>query len=649
MRMAAKIAEARWPEPDVTTCGHDGTVFPSTHGMQNQPEPAREYEAIAAPRDVPFPGTIFLQVDATDTERAIFQVRELIPVSQPGRLTLLYPKWLPGYHSPEGAISLLAGLEISAGGRSIEWRRDEVEVHAFHVEVPQGVERLELSFQFVSPTSPLQGRVVVTPDVGNLEWYAVLLYPAGYYARQIQVQATLTLPEEWELACALQSSSRDGATRSFEPVPLDVLVDSPVLAGRYFRSIELDERGEVRLNVVADRADLLPTKPEHIEPHRALVAQADKLFGARHFDRFEFLVALSDELGGIGVEHHRSCEIGTAADYFSGWENNAGLRDVMAHEYTHSWNGKYRRGADSWTANFDRPIRNSLMWVYEGQTQYWGNVLSARSGLWTREQALDAIARTAAIYENRAGRRWRPISDTTRDPVIASRKPLPWVSWQRSEDYYSEGQLIWLEIDTLIRELSGDERSLDNFARAFFGGDDGSYRTSTYDFDEVVSTLESIASYDWAGYLREKLEQRQPDAPLEGLGRGGYRLVYRDTPNAFAQQSDNLLQVRCLRFSIGVSVGDNGRLHEVLWDSPAFHAGLTAGADVLAVNGRAYSGAEIEQAVIAAQDGAPLELLVKKGKRLRLVPLAYRDGLRYPRLEPIEGARRRLDEIFAPR
>ncbi len=323
----------------------------------------------------------------------------------------------------------------------------------------------------------------------------------------------------------------------------------------------------------------------------------------------------------------------------------------MAHEYTHAWNGKFRRGADSWTPTFDRPIRNSLMWVYEGMTQYWGNILSTRSGLWTFDQALESLALTAAIYENRAGRRWRSMSDTTRDPIIASRAPQPWLSWQRSEDYYSEGQLMWLDVDTRIRELSGDTRSLDTFAARFFGTSiDGSFVTSTYDFDEIVRTLDSVASFDWAAFLREKLE-------ISGLrSRAGRHRAWRlqagvpqDTPVRSGSTPDRLFDVLSLLFSIGLNVGSDGRVREVLWEGPAFDAGVTAGAQILAVNGRGYNADELKQAVVDAEGGSLIELVVKSGSGVRSAIIRYHDGLRHPHLEPIPGTRARLAEIYAPK
>jgi predicted metalloprotease with PDZ domain len=616
--------------------------------MSQLPQPRPEHAALEAPKDADFPGTIVLTVDATDLERGIFRAHELIAVPAPGRLTLLYPKWLPGYHAPQSPIAFFAGLAITADGTRLPWVRDELEVYAFHLDVPPGVEKLECTFQFVSPTSPAQGRIAVTADMLNLQWNTLVLYPAGHFSRRIRVAAGVKLPHGWGYGCALEGSPSEDRVTRFKPVSLDVLVDSPLFTGRHYRCIDLEHGGLVRLNIVADRADLLEATEEQIAPHRELVVQADKLFGPRPFDHYDFLVALSDELGEIGCEHHRSTEIKTSADYFTKWDARAPSRDVMAHEYTHAWNGKYRRGADSWTPSFDRPIRNSLMWVYEGQTQYWGNILSTRSGLWTLQQALDSLARTAATYENRAGRRWRPMSDTTRDPIIASRGPLPWLSWQRSEDYYSEGQLMWLDVDTRIREQSGDTRSLDDFARRFFGqAGGGSAPTLTYDFDEVVQTLDAVMSYDWATFLNDKVQRTPAGSVLAGIERGGYRLVYRNTPSAFDLDADRMFDVESLRFSIGLTVGADGKLKEVLWESPAFDAGLTTGSQLIAVNGRGYSPDELKQAVISAASGAALELLIKRGKHHCLTTIDYQGGLRYPHLEPMPGARRRLDEIYA--
>jgi predicted metalloprotease with PDZ domain len=606
------------------------------------PEPP----GVPEPEDKPYVGTIRLFVDATDLHRRIYRVREIIPVAGAGPMLLIYPKWLPGFHAPQAPIELFAGLEVHAGDELLVWKRHPVTVNAFQIEVPTGVTEIEARFQFLSPTDPEQGRVIVSPDMLMLQWNSVLLYPARHFARRIQVEPTLQLPEEWQWACALEAAEAHGSTIRFHPVPLDVLVDSPVLAGRHFLRVPLDD--QVTLNLAADRPDLLPQDEAQIEPHRAVVLEADALFGTRHFDRFEMLMALSDELTAVGIEHHQSCEAVSIPNYFTDWETTFARRDTIPHEYVHSWNGKHRRGADSWQPCFEKPIRNSLMWVYEGLTEYWSRVLAARSGLWTEAQARESLATTAATFLLRPGSRWRPLIDTTRDPIIAARSPLPWKSWQRSEDYYPEGALVWLDVDTLLRELSGDTRSLDHFARAFFGPDANGEATNTYFFQDVVDGLEAIASYDWQALFERHLTERHEDAPVAGLERGGYRLVFRSEPSSFATSSEAVFGTIDHNFSVGFSVDSDGQLKDVLWEGPAFDAGLTTGSSIIAVAGRGFDLGVLTEAIGATADGTPLELTVKNGQHVRTVTLDYAGGLRHPNLERIAGVRPRIDEILAP-
>ncbi|MDB5689292.1 MAG: peptidase [Sphingomonas bacterium] len=602
--------------------------------------------AIPEPLDLPYCGRLHVQVDATDLTRRIYQVRETIPVAGPGPLILLYPKWLPGYHAPQAPIELFAGLVVTAAGEEIDWTRHPVTVNAFQLEVPDGVTEIEARFQFLSPTAPDQGRVIAATNLFSLQWNTVLLYPAGHYARQIEVEAELKVPEGFAVACALSSERTDDGRFRFEATRLDVLVDSPVFAGRYARQVEID--GQVRLNLFADRPEWLDAAPEQIEAHAEVVRQCDRLFRSRHFDRFEMLVALSDELTGAGIEHHRSFEAVSIPDYFTGWDKTFARRDTVPHEYVHSWNGKHRRGAGSWSPCFEEPIRNDLMWVYEGQTQYWCQLLCARSGLWTAAQTREALAQTAATYDMRPGSRWRPILDTTRDPIIAARAALPWTSWQRSEDYYSEGALIWLDVDTRIRELSGDERSLDDFASAFFGRNDGDWSTDTYVFDDVIDTLGAIAPFDWKGFFVDQLQAKRRGTPLGGIARGGYRLVYRDEPTSFLTSSETVFGTINHTFSLGLVLAKSGKISDVLWDGPAFAAGLTVGASVLGVNGRTFSADSLKQAIRDGREGSPIELLIKRGSEVGPVTIRYDGGLRYPHLERVEGVRPRLDEILAP-
>jgi predicted metalloprotease with PDZ domain len=493
----------------------------------------------------------------------------------------------------------------------------------------------------------------MTPEMLNLQWFSVALYPAGYFARRIPIDASVRLPDGWKFGTALEVASTAGGVTRFKQVPFETLIDSPMFAGRYFRQIDLDPTGPapVRMDIVADRPELLDATPDQIARHRELVQQAYKLYGSHHYDHYDFLVAFTDRMGGIGVEHHRSSEDGTIPGYFTDWATTQSARDLLPHEYTHSWNGKFRRPADLWTPNYNVPMRGSLLWVYEGQTQYWGFVLAGRSGLLSKQDALDALAATAATYENRVGRQWRPVEDTTNDPIVASRRPAPWTSWQRSEDYYSEGQLVWLDADTLIREKTGGKKSLDDFAKAFFGVDNGSYVPLTYDFDTVVKTLNGVVENDWASFLKTRVEGLSEHAPLDGLTRGGYKLVYTDTPTDYFKTSETKGKITNLSYSLGFTVGAGGVLSAVNWDTPAFKAGLTAGDTLVAVNGTTYSDDLLKDAIKAAAkaDGPLVELLIKDGERYRTVKIDYRGGLRYPRLERIEGTPARLDDILAAR
>jgi predicted metalloprotease with PDZ domain len=586
-------------------------------------------------------------VNARDVQRGIFSVRETLSVPGPGPLTLLYPEWLPGYHAPKAPLEFLAGLRLRRCGQVLHWQRDQVAVHAFHVDVPDGDGPLEIEFQLLCPTAKEQGEVGVSDRLLNLKWNSVLLYPAGYAARQIGVRPQVELPDAWEFACALELLQRNGPLVTFATAPLDVVVDSPLLAGKHCRRYALDP--QVMLNVFADRPQQAEVGKQPIECLRKLVKQADRLFGARQFPNYQFLVAASDELSALGVEHHQCAEIVFAGDFFVDWQGTRSKNEILAHEYIHSWNGKFTRGHDSCTETFDQPIRSSLLWVYEGLTQYWGQVLSARSGWWNAQTLREALALTAARCANMAGRRWRPLEDTTRDPIIAARKTLPWESWQRNQDYYTDGQLIWLEVDALLRELTGEEKSLDDFARNFFGVPNKGHRTLPYDFEDLVTELAAIAAHDWKGFFTSRLKTLDPAAPLNGLAKSGYELVYRDEPSDFHRAADELEDMLDLTFSIGLSVKKTGKIKEVIWDSPAFHAGATAGVEIIAVNGRAFSLAELQEAVREAGEKGVVRLSVKKLQHLEEVEILYAGGHRYPHLVRREGTVGRLDDILAAR
>jgi predicted metalloprotease with PDZ domain len=623
------------------------TVF----AANSTPQPVPVVDTIPAARDIPYPGTMTVKVDATDLDRAIFRVEQTIPVAVAGRMTLLVPQWLPGNHAPRGQIEKIAGLTFMAGGKVIPWTRDTGDVFAFHIDVPVGARTVEARFQFLSATAPDQGRIVVTQEMMNLQWESVSLYPAGYFTRQIPVTAIVTWPKGWQAATALRPIRTEGDTVTYGTVSYDVLQDSPVFAGKYFRRDDLGNG--VSLATVADDPKELVVSDDVLSKHRNMVTQTLKLFGAKHYDHYDFLHAITDRMGGIGLEHHRSSENQNDPGYFTDWAGSLVDHNLLPHEFVHSWNGKFRRGADLWTPDFKTPMRNSLLWVYEGQTQFWGTVIEARSGMSSKADVLDKIAGIAAQLDTLPGRQWRALQDTTNDPIISARRPKGWASWQRSEDYYNESMLIWIEADAVIREGTGGAKGMDDFARAFFGINDGDWGQVTYTFDDVVKTLNGVMPYDWSGFLRTRLDRTggsdKAGAPLAGFTKSGYRLIYTDTPTNFMKAAMKSSKTLSLTYSLGLTMS-KAKISAVVWDSPAFKAGLTTGQEIVAVNGVPYSDDAIKAAITAAKGGKdPIRLTLKTETRVRDVAVQWNGGLRYPRFEKVpEAADGPLDRLLAP-
>ncbi len=617
--------------------------------LNSKPEAIAKIDQIPPARDVAYPGTIQLTVDASDVTRAIFKIHEHVPVTGAGDLVMLYPKWIPGAHSPSGAINKIAGFYVSANGAPLKWVRDNLDVYAFHIAVPAGVNAVDVDFQYLTPTAPNQGRIVATPDLSSIQWISNSMYPAGYYVRDIPIQASVIVPSGWKVATALRPSTVSATRVDYPTTSYEILMDSPLIAGAHFRAFPLSP--DVTLDVIADNDQELAATPDEIAAHRRLVEQAVKAFGAQHYDHYDFLLTISNYLGGNGLEHHRSSEDGTQRGYFTDWKNVLRDRNLLPHEFTHSWNGKFRRAADLWTPDFRTPMQDSMLWVYEGQTQFWGYVLGARSGMLSKQDTLDAIAATAATYSvGTPGRVWRPLIDTTNDPIIAQRAPQPWRSWQRSEDYYSEGQLIWLDVDRIIRVQSGGKRSIDDFAKLFFGVRDRDYGELTYTLDDIVRTLNEVQPYDWRGYLQRKVYDLAPEAPLEGITKGGYNLIYTPEPTDWIKSADKKGKNSDLTYSGGFVVGNDGKVSSVLWDSPAFNAGITIGTTLVAVNGRTFDSDQLKQAIKDAANGGPAPaLLIHDGEVYKTVSLDWHGGLRYPRLEKVGKGPGTLDELLAPR
>ena len=630
---------------------------PASQAQTPLPAPTslpRPLPPIPAPQDRDYPGVIAIRADLTDLDHQVIRVRQTVPVSA-GPLVLQYPKFIPGNHADTGPIQLISGVTVTGNGQRIEWVRDTVDPHAFHLDIPAGVSSIEVAFEWLTQPSNAVWRVVMTPEMVNLQWEKALLYPAGYAHSRITFAPSVKLPAGWQQGSALEATGREGDIITFAPISLEHLADSPMFAGAHYRRVDLDPGGRspVFLNMVADSAANLAATDEQIGKFRAMVDQADYLYGARHFDRYDFLLALTNRMGGIGLEHHRSSENSAPPGFFTeGLEKSFGTLALLPHEYTHSWNGKFRRPSDEYVPNLNVPTQNTLMWVYEGQTEYWGEVLTARSGLATKEEQLATIAEVAAFYENQPGRQWRALQDTTNHNLLGYRTTNPWSSWMRGTgDYYREALLIWLDADTLIREATNNRKSLDDFAKAFYGVEDGVWEARPYTFEDVVQNLNAVHPHDWTTFLRSRLDAVGPEAraPLDGIARGGYRLTYVDSLTPVEKRVQGGW-ANDFQYSLGFTLASGNRIAGVRWGGLAYEQGLGAGWELVAVGDRAASAEALRNAVTAAKGGSePIVLVVKRGDEFRTLGFDYHGGLRYPRLERIEGAPDRLGDILTPR
>jgi predicted metalloprotease with PDZ domain len=616
------------------------------------------------PQDEPYVGTVELAVDLTAARQRIFRVHESIPV-KPGPLVLLYPKWIPGEHIPSGPLDAVAGIRITAGGQRIAWRRDLLNMFALDLQVPAGIDRIELEFQFLSPSAG--GRfgqgISATEQLVELEWNQVVFYPAGYYARQIAVQPSVVLPQAWDFASALEPADPSGSTGRFKPVDLETLVDSPLIAGRHFKRIDITPDGApaVHLNLVADRPANLAATPEQVKQQQALVREAYALFGARHYAHYDFLLTLSDRTAHFGLEHHQSSDDRTYADFFTSPEHYLVGSSLLPHEYVHSWNGKFRRPIGLLTPNFDVAAKDDLLWVYEGLTTYYGEVLTARGGMWTPDQFRDHLAVVASRMSYMTGRTWRPLQDTADEASVLYLTPRAWHNWRRGTDFYEEGSLIWLDVDTTMREASHGTRSLDDFARAFYGVDDSRVAPLGYSFDDIVTGLNHVQPYDWRAFLTGRLQSTGAAAPLDGLARGGWKLVYTEEPSGYSKALEKAQHTIDLSSSIGLVIAGAGMdgphgtervdtVADVVWGGPAFDAGMTPGMKLIAVNSDEFSVDVLKDAIKAAKDGThPIELLVENSGTFLTLKVDYHGGIRYPHLERIENTEDRLSAIAKAR
>lgn len=607
----------------------------------------------APPAGARVPAPILLDVDATEAPRRILHATLQIPAA-PGPLTLRYPKWIPGEHSPSGPINGLAGLRITAAGRPLEWRRDSVEMYAIHCVVPRGSDRVEAALDYLAPVEwkGMSAAPMATEHVAVLNWNEVLLYPGGTPAESLRYQATLRLPSGWGAGTALPVERKEGARIRFRPVSLVTLVDSPVLAGAYFRAIRLapDVTPPHELDVAAESPEAAAIPARKLECFSRLVREAQALFGTPHYRAYHFLLALSDGIGFFGLEHHESSDNRMVERGLLEEERSVRLADLLPHEFAHSWNGKYRRPADLASPPFEAPMRTDLLWVYEGLTQYLGWVLTARSGLLDSTQARAFLAFTAAEEDHHGGRAWRPLLDTAVSAPILFGAPDAWESWRRGADFYDEGLLLWLDVDARIRERTGGARSLDDFCRRFFGGRNEGPEVKRYTLDDVAAALAEVAPFDWKGYLLDRVTATATRAPLQGIERAGWRLSYADSIGEFERAVDRSRERTDARWSLGFLLDKEGKMLDVLEGSPAARAGIGPGMALIAVNERRWTPEILDAALRAGKGGrAPLLLLVENGDFLTTRRVSYHDGPLFPRLVRDSARPDRLSAILAPK
>lgn len=595
---------------------------------------------------------VTIAADLTDAPRKMIHGYLTIPVT-PGPLALVYPKWLPGEHSPTGPVQNLAGITFTVNGRVIPWQRDDVNMFLLHVRIPEGGTSLHVHVDFLAtaPPSGFSAGASTTENLAVLSWNELALYPAGLDPAKIMVQPSVTTLDGWKIGTALTPESRDGITTHFAAVPLTMLIDSPVLSGRFFKEIELAPEITPKhfLDIAADGPEDLYVSPARVEEFSALIREAGALFGSRHYNSYHFLLTLSDQVAHFGLEHHQSSDDRNDERTFLDDDIFLLASDLLPHEYTHSWNGKYRRPAGLATPNYQEPMKGNLLWVYEGLTQYLGDVLAARCGLWSDSQYRDYLADSAAQMNHRPGRTWRDLEDTAVAAQILYDSSQQWDNWRRSTDYYQEGELIWLEVDTSIRNLSHGHKSLNDFCKLFFGvGGNTGPELLPYTFDDLVRALNTVQPNDWAKFFHERLTSKSPQAPLGGILNGGYHISYIDEPNDYTRASEDLNRTVDAWYSIGLLLTSDGEIQDVLMDSVAYRAGLGPGMKIIAVDNRKMSDSVMRHALQTAKEGnGPVELIVENTGYFRVVKLDYHGGQRYPILERNENPDL-LDEILKP-
>ena len=597
---------------------------------------------------------IQITADLSDAPRKLYHAEVDLPVTA-GPLALTTPKWIPGNHRPTGPVDEITGVVFTANGQPVPWRRDDVDLYEFHVVVPQGVTTLHAHLDCIVTAR-------VSQKMAVLEWEGLLLYPAHTPVRDIAIQPSLIVPAGWGIGTALSPIGvgeypvpAAGATTHFAPTNVEQLEDSPVITGQYFHEFALAPTITPKhfIDVVSDQPEDSNLRPAVLAEVSNLVREADALYASHHYSVYHFLLTLSDVAGFEGLEHGQSSDNGIGEKDFADDAHQLADADLLSHEFTHSWNGKYRRPVGLYQPDFATEQQGALLWVYEGMTEYLGDVLAARSGLRTQAQYRDMLAMTAAGLDYRTGREWRDTTDTAVAASILRGGNPAWSNWKRGQDYYDEGELLWLDADTLIRKLTENKKSLDDFQKIFLakGGNTGPLIVP-YAFDELVQDLNAVVPYDWAAFLHDRVDKINPRADLAGIEQGGYKLVYKDKPSpserTIASSGPRERGPDCW-YSIGLRLTHEGGISDVRWNGPADKARLAPGEKIIAVNGQIFSADALKEAIHGAKGGtAPIHLIVQADSSVSNADIDYHDGERYPALERVEGSPAYLDDITKP-
>ena len=610
---------------------------------------------------------IQITADLTEAPRKLYHAEVELPV-KPGPLTLITPQWIPGNHRPSGPVQDITGIAFTANGQPLAWRRDDVNLYEYHLAVPKGVSSIHAHLDCIVTAR-------ATTKMAVLEWEKLLLYPADIPVRNIPIQPSITIPAGWGIGTALtpiatgqapppttgideslHAPALGSTTIRYAPTTVEQLQDSPAIAGEYFHEFPLAPEITPKhyLDVVSDEPQDSNLRPEFLAEVSNLVREAGAMYASHHYNVYHFLLTLSDVAGGEGLEHGQSSDNGVDENTFRDPQHQLGEADLLAHEYTHSWNGKYRRPARLYQPDFATAQQGDLLWVYEGMTQYLGNVLAARSGLKSQEQYRDMLALSAANLDNKPGREWRSTEDTAISSSVLRTPNGMWANWRRGQDYYQEGELFWLDADTLIRQLTHDQKSLNDFEHIFLGkGGDTGPLIVPYELPEIVADLNQVAPYDWAKFVHDRISDITPHADLAGIERGGYKLVYNDKPTksetALASSGSRRGSAIDVWYSIGIRCSADGTISDVMWGGPADRAKVTPGQKIFAVNGHVFSGDTLKAAIRDAKGKTePIHFIVQTNSFVSLVDLDYHDGERYPSLQRIDGTSDYLDEITKP-